>query len=98
MTEQHEKDIDTCREIFVEQRHYWRSIIAGILVVLGMASGVIGYAMHLSASMVKFEEQMKSCESNLNSISYIQSDLNLVIENQKRILESLSAQVTKGKR
>ena len=98
MTEQHEKDIDTCREIFVEQRHYWRSIIAGTLVVLGMASGVIGYAMHLSNSMVKFEEQMKSCESNLNSISYLQSDMNIVIENQKRILESLSAQVTKGKR
>lgn len=84
--------VDECRKIFLELSLYWKSALIGGIVLLGMVTGLWtwSYAEYRNAEQIQ-NERIAEFEKFQNDLSYIRSDANKILDNQRLIIESQAA-------
>jgi DNA-binding transcriptional regulator/RsmH inhibitor MraZ len=81
--------IDECRKVFLELSLYWKSALIGGIVLLGMIMGLWtwSYAEYRAAEQVQ-NEKIAEFEKFQNDLTYLRSDANKILDNQRMIIEN----------
>ena len=69
----HEKE--ECRREFLSQRHFFRSILAGIATIVGISLGIITWAISDAAATSAQTEQTKSNTTRIDKLE-VKIDIN----------------------
>jgi len=85
-----QEHITRCKTIFVEWSAYWRSVVTGLLCLIGLSGGLIAWAMHVESSAAETAVKIESLEIATNEISNIASDINAIAATQTAILNRLT--------
>jgi len=96
MGDQFKCSIDECRKIFLELSLFWRLSLLGFVFLLGLGCSVFvwGQAQY-STDQDKLDKRMDSIEMSLDDISFLRSQADDILDNQKLIIKYLE---TGGKR
>lgn len=80
--------LEQCEKIFLRIATYWRSALIGFVGLLGLATGVWAWTWkQMETRDAALEHRMQYIEASLNDISYLRSQSNEILENQRLILK-----------
>lgn len=80
-----EEHRDECRQWFLSTSAFWRSIVAGIMVVVGMATGVIAWAIHVDSQMAVHESEIRHNKISIDKMEKaINGKLDRILANQEK--------------
>ncbi len=87
----HAKTMSRCKEEFMSQRNYYKSVLAGLIVIIGMLTGSIAWAFSASAAIASTTETVKAHESRLTKVEErIDRNHNEIMQTLKDISKVIS--------
>jgi len=82
--------LDVCERLFVKLSLYWRSVLIGFLALVSLGSGVWTWSWaEVKQSQSAQDERIHELEAGLNDISFIRSQANEILDNQRVIIKYL---------
>jgi len=63
--DEHRKD---CEEIFLKSSNFYKSVISGVIILIGILSGSVAFAISSSAQNSWQEAQIQNIEKRVNGI------------------------------
>ena len=83
-------NLDTCEKLFVKLSLYWRSALIGFIALLSLGAGAWTWTWaEWKTSQSSQDREIAEMQAAFNDLSFIRSQANEILENQKVIIKYL---------
>lgn len=74
-----------CCQLFLGVGAYWRSVVIGIVAVIGLACGVFAWGLHVDKALTRSETEISHNREALNRLEgRIENKLDILLKNQPK--------------